>query len=39
MTMVFVNKKETAEKIKKYLGENGLKTNILIGGMPQIERD
>ena len=38
-TMIFVNKKADAEKMKTYLTEKGVKAQILISGMEQAERD
>jgi len=37
--MIFVNKKETAEKLLSFLTEKGIKTKMLIGGMDLPERD
>lgn len=38
-TIVFVNKKITAEKIKEFLDSNGDKSHIIIGGMDATLRD
>ena len=39
MTMLFVNKKETATKLKNTLKARGIESKVLIGGIETSERD